>query len=128
MNFVRTRTRLAGLTAATAATAAVLLGPAVASAGPAELAEPLLTSDCTFAQVEAALRVEAPELAQLLDANPSQKAELQRRFDQPVEQRRAEFQRLLEENPGAAEQAQSDPRAAHLSQVLAQVAATCQNY
>ena len=74
MNFVRTRTRLAGLTAATAATAAVLLGPAVASAGPAELAEPLLTSDCTFAQVEAALRVEAPELAQLLDANPSQKA------------------------------------------------------
>ncbi|WP_067862081.1 hemophore-related protein [Nocardia shimofusensis] len=128
MNFVRTRTRLAGLTAATAATAAVLLGPAVASAGPAELAEPLLTSDCTFAQVEAALRVEAPELAQLLDANPSQKAELQQRFDQPVEQRRAEFQRLLEQNPEAAEQAQSDPRTAQLSQVLAQVAATCQNY
>ncbi|WP_040794424.1 hemophore-related protein [Nocardia higoensis] len=128
MNFVRTRTRLAGLTAATAATAAVFLGPALASAGPAELAEPLLSSDCSFAQVEAALRVEAPELAQLLDANPSQKAMLQQQFDRPVEERRAEFQRALEQNPEAAQQAQTDPRAAQLSQVLAQVAATCHNY
>jgi len=128
MTFVHSRTRLAGLTVTAAAAAAVFLGPAVASAGPAELAEPLLTSDCTFAQVEAALRVEAPELAQLLDANPSQKAQLQERFDQPVEQRRAEFQRLLEQNPGAADQAESDPRAAQLSQVLATVAATCHNY
>lgn len=128
MNFVRTRTRLAGLTAVTAATAAVFLGPAVASAGPSELAEPLLSSDCSFAQVEAALRVEAPELAQLLDANPSQKALLQQQFDRPVEERRAEFQRLVEENPDAAAQAESDPRADELSQVLAQVAASCHDY
>ncbi|HLS77011.1 MAG TPA: hemophore-related protein [Nocardia sp.] len=128
MNLVRTRTRLAGLTAAAAAGAAVFLGPSVAAAGPAELAEPLLSSDCSFAQVEAALRVEAPELAQLLDANPSQKALLQQQFDRPVEERRAEFQRLLAENPEAAQRAENDPRAAQLSQVLAQVAATCQNY
>ncbi|MBF6269978.1 hemophore-related protein [Nocardia farcinica] len=128
MNRFRTRTRLAALTAGAAASAAVLLGTGVAAAGPLESAEPLLSTDCTFAQVDAALHAEAPELAAMLDAYPAQKAELQRRFDQPVEQRRADFQMLVEQNPDLAAQAESDPRAAQLSQALAAVAATCHNY
>lgn len=110
------------------ATVAVLLSPAVASADPTELVGPLLNSDCTFAQVDAALHDRAPQLAAMLDANPTQKAELQRRFDQPVEQRRAEFQRLLAENPEAAREAENDPRAAGLRQTIEAVAATCHNY
>ncbi|MCP2279967.1 hemophore-related protein [Nocardia amikacinitolerans] len=128
MNSFRRRTGLAALAAGGMATVAVLLSPAVASADPTELAGPLLNSDCTFAQVDAALHDRAPQLAAMLDANPTQKAELQRRFDQPVEQRRAEFQRLLAENPEAAREAENDPRAAGLRQTIEAVAATCHNY
>src|SRR5690606_38523083 len=79
---------LTTLTLGAAAAATAFLSPAVASAGPMEMAEPLLTSDCSFAQVDAALHDQAPELAAMLDANPDAKAQLQAKFDQPVEQRR----------------------------------------
>ncbi|WP_067840273.1 hemophore-related protein [Nocardia lijiangensis] len=128
MNSVRRRTGLAALAAGGMATVAMSLSPAIASADPAELVGPLLTSNCTFAQVDAALHDKAPQLAAMLDANPSQKAELQRRFDQPVEQRRADFQRMVEENPEAARDAENDPRAASLRETIATVAATCHNY
>ncbi|MBF6211697.1 hemophore-related protein [Nocardia puris] len=128
MNRIRRTTGLAALAAGGLATVTVLLTPAVAAADPAELVGPLLTSDCTFAQVDAALHDKAPQLAAILDANPTQKAELQRRFDQPVEQRRAEFERLLAENPEAARQAENDPRAAQLRDTIAEVAAVCHQY
>ncbi|MFC9892611.1 hemophore-related protein [Nocardia sp. NPDC127579] len=107
---------------------AVLLAPGVANAGPMELAAPLLNSDCSFAQVDAALHAKAPALANILDNNPEQKAELKAKFDLPVEQRRAEFQRILDENPDAAAQAQNDPRAAGLANTIAEVAAVCHTY
>ncbi|WP_227998386.1 hemophore-related protein [Nocardia australiensis] len=111
------------------ATVVVLLAPAIASADPmADLAAPLLNSDCSFAQVDAALHAEAPQLASMLDANPDQKAELQRKFDQPVEQRRAEFQSMVEQNPDAAQQAQNDPRAPGLRDTIQTVADSCHSY
>ncbi|WP_216912154.1 hemophore-related protein [Nocardia noduli] len=128
MKRFRSRTTLAALAAGGVASAAVLLSPGIAAAAPNDLVAPLLNSDCTFAQVDAALHVESPQLAALLDANPSQKAELQRSFDQPVEQRRAELQRRIDENPEAAQQAQNDPRAAELAETIATVAAVCHNY
>ncbi|MFI6997540.1 hemophore-related protein [Nocardia sp. NPDC050175] len=122
------RPAVAALAAGGLATVAVLLSPAIASAGPMELAGPLLNSDCTFAQVDAALHAKAPQLAKMLDDNPSQKAELQRKFDQPVEQRRAELQRAIDANPDAAQQAQNDPRFAQLSGTIQAVADSCHNY
>ncbi|BDT84915.1 hemophore-related protein [Nocardia cyriacigeorgica] len=128
MKRFRGKATLAALTVAGAATVSAFLSPAIASAGPMELAAPLLESDCSFAQVDAALHDQAPQLAAMLDANPEIKAELQAKFDQPVEQRRAELQRYLDENPEAAQQAQNDPRAAGLSQTIQKVADTCKNY
>ncbi|MGQ4600292.1 hemophore-related protein [Nocardia sp. R6R-6] len=110
------------------ATLAVFLGPAIATAGPMDFAEPLLISDCSFAQVDAALHANAPQLAAMLDANPSQKAELRRKFDQPVEQRRAELRRAIDENPDAVREAQNDPRTAQLRDTIRAVAETCHNY
>lgn len=127
-------TRLRGkiaLTTATfgvAAAATAFLSPAVAAAGPMEMAEPLLTSECSFAQVDAALHDQAPDLAAMLDNNPDMKAQLRAKFDQPVEQRRAELQQYIEQNPQAAEQAQNDPRSQQLQATLQRVADTCQNY
>ncbi|MFE3442394.1 hemophore-related protein [Nocardia sp. NPDC059180] len=128
MNRFRGRATLAALTVAGAATVTAFLSPAVASAGPMELATPLLESDCSFAQVDAALHDQAPQLAAMLDANPEVKAELQAKFEQPVEQRRAELQRYIDENPEAAQQAENDPRASGLSQTIQGVADTCHNY
>ncbi|MFI5715431.1 hemophore-related protein [Nocardia sp. NPDC051750] len=119
---------LTTLTLGAAAAATAFLSPAIASAGPMEMAEPLLTSDCSFAQVDAALHDQAPELAAMLDNNPDAKAQLQAKFDQPVEQRRAEFQQYLDENPQAAQQAQDDPRAQQLQATFQGVADTCHNY
>lgn len=118
-----------GLTAlALGAAASAFIGPAVASAGPLEMAEPLLTSECSFAQVDAALHDQAPELAAMLDNNPDVKAQLQTKFDQPVEQRRAELQQYIDQNPQAAQQAQNDPQAKQLQATLQGVADTCQSY
>lgn len=122
------RPAVAALAAGGLATVALFLSPAIAAADPMTLAGPLLESDCTFAQVDAALHDKAPQLASILDSNPAQKAELQRKFDQPVEQRRADLQRALAENPDAAAQAENDPRAAGLADTIRQVAATCHNY
>ena len=119
---------LSALTLGAAAAAGAFLSPAIASAGPMETAEPLLTSTCSFTQVDAALHDQAPDLAAMLDNNPDAKAQLQAKFDQPVEQRQAEFQQYLEQNPQAAQQAQDDPRAQGLRDTLQQVADTCHNY
>ena len=110
------------------ATVAMLLSPAIASADPTELVGPLLTSDCSFAQVDAALHDKSPQLASMLDANPTQKAELQRKFDQPVDQRRAELQQAIQDNPDAAQQAENDPRTAQLRDTIQAVADSCHNY
>ncbi|MGN2641765.1 hemophore-related protein [Nocardia takedensis] len=127
MKRFHSRTAFAAIAAGGVAGAAVFFGPS-ASADPSSFAAPLLETECSFAQVDAALHAEAPQLAAVLDANPSQKAQLQAQFDQPVEQRRAEFQRLVQENPEAVQQAQNDPRYAQFQDTIAQVAATCQNY
>lgn len=125
---LRNRTAVAAFATGAAATAALFLSPAVAAADPMSMAAPLLESTCTFAQVDAALHDKAPMLANMLDNNPAQKAELQRKFDQPVEKRRAELQAAIDANPEAAAQAQNDPRAAGMAETLRQVAAACHNY
>jgi hemophore-related protein len=119
---------LTTLTLGAAAAATAFLSPVVASASPIEMAEPLLTSDCSFAQVDAALHDQAPDLAAVLDNNPDMKAQLQSKFDQPVEQRRAELQQYIEQNPEAAQQAENNPRAQELRATLQGVADTCHNY
>ncbi|AHH15536.1 hypothetical protein NONO_c07280 [Nocardia nova SH22a] len=116
------------LTVAGLAAGAALLVPGTASADPTGMVAPLLNSSCSFAQVDAALHDQAPQLASILDNNPDQKAELKAKFDQPVEQRRAEFQQYLAQHPEEAQQAQQDPRASGLSQTIQQVADSCHNY
>ena len=118
----------AGLTVAGLAAGAALLVPATASADPTGLVAPLLNSTCSFTQVDTALHDKAPQLASILDSNPNQKAELKAKFDQPVEQRQAEFQEYLAQHPDEAQRAQQDPRASGLSQTIQEVADSCHNY
>ena len=71
-----------------------LLGSGAASADLLDDMSPLLTSTCSFDQIDAALHEVAPAAAARLDSNPAQKAILRLAFSQPPEQRVAMFQQL----------------------------------
>ncbi|MFE3188915.1 hemophore-related protein [Nocardia sp. NPDC059240] len=128
MSFVRNRRAGVFFGAGAVAAVALALAPATASASPADLVAPLLNSTCSFAQVDAALHAKAPALASMLDQNPDTKAELKAKFDQSPEQRKAEVDQYLADNPDAANQAASDPRAGGIAATIQQVADVCNNY
>jgi hemophore-related protein len=119
----RTVLTVGGLT-----TAAALLLPGIAAADPTDLMAPLLNTTCSFDQVNRALHDKNSQLASTLDANPGIKAQLQQKFNEPIPQRRAEFQQYLAQNPGAAQQAENDPRASNIEQTIQSVADSCHNY
>ncbi|AYF73400.1 hemophore-related protein [Nocardia yunnanensis] len=128
MRFARNRRTGVVLGAGAVAAVALALAPATASASPTDLVAPLLNSTCSFAQVDAALHDKAPALAQFLDQNPDTKAELKAKFDQSPAQRQAELDQYLKDNPDAANQAASDPRAGGIAAAIQQVADSCHNY
>lgn len=83
-----------GVVALGALLAAVSLAPpAVASAEPGD--GPLIETTCSYAQLVAALRVENPELAALLDKNPDAQAKLQQLVALPVDERKQRLQSRL---------------------------------
>lgn len=128
MSFIRNRRAGVLFGAGAVAAVALALAPATASASPADLVAPLLNSTCSFTQVDAALHDKAPALASFLDSNPGYKAELRAKFDLSPAERQAELDRYLAENPDAANQAASDPRAGGIAAAIQQVADSCHNY
>lgn len=60
-----------------------LFGAGAAYADPMGDLEPLLSSSCSFAQIDSALHQVAPDTAAQLDAAPGQKAALKNAYDQP---------------------------------------------
>ncbi|MEU8897458.1 hemophore-related protein [Nocardia sp. NPDC048505] len=105
--------------------AAGLLGAGVATADAMGDLEPLLISDCSFTQIDAALHQVAPETAAQLDSAPAQKAALQSAYDQPVEQRRAAFQTLIEQQQKMGVTATANPE---MAPKMTQVVETCRQY
>lgn len=111
--------------------AGTILGAGAATADP--LDSPLMNSTCTFAQIDRALHAEHPDIAAKLDAHPDRKAMLQRMYDQPIEQRKAQAQQWMNQNPDKVQKrrqwAQSHPNeVAQHRAVEAELANTCHNY
>lgn len=102
-----------------------LFGAGAAYADPMGDLEPLLSSSCSFAQVDSALHQVAPDTAAQLDAAPGQKAALKNAYDQPVDQRRASFQKLIAEQQqmGVTANANQD-----FGTKMSQVVDTCHQY
>jgi hemophore-related protein len=110
---------------------AVLLTPAagVASAQPGD--GPLIETTCSYAQLEAALQVEAPEASARLAERPDAQAKLQELVALPVDQRRQRLQQFLDRNPDVRakiEQKRNTPEGQQKVQMLARIADTCHNY
>ncbi|MEU6582061.1 hemophore-related protein [Nocardia sp. NPDC046763] len=120
--------RYAGVIAVTIAgfaAGAALSGAGVAGADPMNDLEPLLSSSCSFDQIDAAFHQVDPDTAAQLDAAPVRKAVFQMAYDQPAAQRRLAFQALL-----AEQQQMNAPTdiSSDFGSHLRQVADSCHQY
>ncbi|MGN2641260.1 hemophore-related protein [Nocardia takedensis] len=110
--------------------AAALLAPGTAAAQPGPHGK-LIETDCTFAQIDAALHATAPDFAARLDAHPGRKAKFAEFFALPVEQRRARVEQRFAEHPDARqkfEERRGEGKAKILRETLDTLADTCHNY
>lgn len=102
---------------------------AVASAGPGD--NPLIETTCSYDQLNAALEVEAPDLASELAQRPAAQAKLQAVIALPVDQRRQRLQDVLDRNPqwrDMIEQKRNTPEGQEKVVMLGRIAATCHGY
>lgn len=104
-------------------------GAGIASAEPG--AGPLIETTCSYAQLMAALQVEAPEASARLARRPDAQAKLQEFVALPVDQRKQRVQGFLDRNPDVRakiDERRSTAEGQGKVQMLARLAATCHNY
>ena len=117
------------LTTGGAALAGALFAAPSAAADP--LNNPLLDTTCTYAQIEAAARVEAPKFAERLATKPEAQAKIQEFLALPVDQRRAKMQARIDANPELAQKIEAkkaSPEGQARLQTMQRVADTCSTY
>ncbi|GAB2537466.1 hemophore-related protein [Nocardia heshunensis] len=107
------------------ATAAVLSGVGAAAADPMSDLEPLLTSSCSFDQIDSALHDVAPDTAAQLDALPAQKSALKSAYDRPIDERRTAFQALITQQQQMGVAANANPA---FGPKMSQVVGSCHQY
>lgn len=102
-----------------------------AAAASAQPAGPLIETTCSYAQLEAALQVEAPEASTRLAENPDARARVQTLLGLPIDQRRQRVQSFLDRNPDVAsmiEQKRNTPDGRDKLLKMQRIADTCHNY
>lgn len=118
----------------TAVVAAALAAPLLVSAGVASAqpgSGPLIQTTCSYDQLYAAIRTEAPRAATALDDRPAAQQKLRDFVAMPVDQRQAELSRLLAENPqwqAKIDEKWNTPEGQEKVQRMARVAETCHDY
>ncbi|MFF3568335.1 hemophore-related protein [Nocardia jiangxiensis] len=94
MRMLNARCAIVAIAVGGFAAGAGLLGSTTASADMIDDFGPLLTSTCSFDQIDAAMHQVAPAAAARLDASPVQRNILQFAFSQPAEKRAAALGQL----------------------------------
>lgn len=92
---------------------------------------PLIHTTCSYDQLYAAIRAEAPRAAAELDNRPAAQQKLQSLVAMSVEQRKQEWTRLLAENPewqARIDEKRGTPEGQEKMQTMARIAETCPNY
>jgi len=92
---------------------------------------PLIQTTCSYAQLVAALQVEAPKASARLAERPEAQAKLQELVSLPVDQRKQRVQQFLDRNPDVRakiEEKRNTPEGQAAQQKAAVIAATCHNY
>jgi hemophore-related protein len=125
--------RMTMLRSAGTAGALLTLGCAVIPSATAA-AQPggaLLETTCSYEQVVAALRVEAPNAAARLAERPDAQAKVQELLGSPVDERRQRVQTFLDRNPyvrANLDEKRATPEGQAAVERLGRVADTCHNY
>lgn len=113
-----------------ALTAVLLLAPTAAATGqPGD--GPLIHTTCSYEQLYAALRVEAPDLAAELDQRPAAQDKLRGLAVMSVEQREQQLNSVLDRNPGWREKLNekwNTPEGQDKAAVAGRIAGSCHNY
>jgi hemophore-related protein len=111
------------------AAVSLLSSAGIASAEPGD--GPLIQTTCSYAQIVAALRVEAPDLAARLDQRPDAQAKLQSFIALPVDQRKQRLQERLAANPewrAKIDEKSGTPEGQEKIQMLGRIADSCHGY
>ena len=118
---------------ATAAVVGTLLTvvshPPTASADPGD--GPLIETTCSYAQLMAAMQVEAPEASARLAERPEAQAKLQQFVALPIDQRKQRVQQFLDRNPDVRakiDEKRNTPEGQAKVQKAAAIAANCHSY
>jgi hemophore-related protein len=103
------------------------------TAGPASAqpSGPLIETTCSYAQLEAALQVEAPEASARLADRPDAQAKIQELLGLPVDERRQRMQSFMDRNPDVASmirQKRNTPEGQNKVAKMQRIADTCHNY
>jgi hemophore-related protein len=96
-------------------------GGTTASADTASVLAPLVDTKCSYAQITAALKADAPDLAALLNGRPQAQARLQQLLALPIDQRQQRLDQQLAANPQAQNMINAQigsPRAQELTNVV----------
>ena len=107
--------------------AAIAFSPAAGPASADPISAAIATTNCSYAQVTAALNAQAPDLANQLNSRPQMQARLQQFLAMPVDQRQQVIAQQQSANPQMA-QAIARAIGPQGQQEMIQVATTCQNY
>lgn len=91
----------------------------------------LIETTCSYAQIDAALQAEAPQMADRLHNRPEAQSKVQELLALPVPERRERVQGFLDRNPdirAAVQTRKATPQGQETVAKLNRVAETCHNY
>ncbi|QIS16975.1 hemophore-related protein [Nocardia terpenica] len=95
MRMINGRHALAALALGGFAAGSTLLGSGIATADAIDDIVPLMTTTCTFEQIDKALHVVDPAVAQRLEQNPANKAVLQFMINEPAQIRQTAGEQII---------------------------------
>ena len=125
--FMSSARLLRGIASGGALIAAIAFSPAAGPASADPISAAIATTNCSYAQVTAALNAQAPDLANQLNSRPQMQARLQQFLAMPIDQREQMIAQQQATNP-MMEQMIAQKIGPQGEQELIQVASTCVKY
>ncbi|CAN5523029.1 hemophore-related protein [soil metagenome] len=109
------------------ATAGLLVVSAGVASADSSVLDPLVNTTCSYAQITAALKAEAPDLSSLLNGRPQAQTRLQQFLALPVDQRQQHLDQQLAANPMAESMIEAQLGSSDGQEAI-DVANTCNRY
>ncbi|AFT98595.1 hemophore-related protein [Nocardia brasiliensis] len=127
MKMLNPRYAFASLAITGIAAGASLFGTGIAAADMIDDLAPLLSSECSFKQIDAAIHQDAPEMAAKLDASPVQKMALEAAYNMPTDVRVKTFQEFTAQKKSGVE-TPLDAMSPDLGDKMTKISTSCKSF